>query len=712
MTSPPVSENVSSSARRTAVLLLLALAAALLSIFAQGFEFGVDNNIFHIPVVLRWYDDPRWASDAFVQSLRNFTSYVYPLLGLVATRENLKSVFFVAHVVSRWAAFFAMLAIMRHLGLRRTGQLTLAALVLAATPMLRHVTPIGKSGMLVDYFTHTEVTHGTVLGSLLLLVEGFPLLAFLLNGLTFDINAFVGVWIGVVLGVAEILRQRREGRILYGRLLLFAAANLVVALPTILWILGTLSGDQGAPFDVRLYLRDYFPFHFFIDTASVQNAVKLGIVVACGFAAIRGETPARRTWRDLYRALAGVFVIGMILPYLTGSPLLIKLHLMRIDALLILLTVVFTLATAVERFTDSVSDASPKQLGETAAALVTFMFDWPLAAIGLVTSASERDKDGGEVRSVRTLALAAAIAAIGVATMLSTTLGAGVAPALRVSTLLGAVVCLAIGVTTGSYVAASVSVVLLSQGDVYLFAAGALYMAGAILRTERREQALAATLSAAAGMAGLVAMAVGIALAADRRRAGIAAAMQLAAVFAYPVGRSAIKRLPAVPRLAPRTAMLTVAALGLVLIAEARRWLPVPTRATTDYSAVAHWAAQMTPTQSVFLVPYERLRLPIGFRLQSERAVWVDWKEGGAVMWQPSFYGQWNTRKTEVSQLMSVEASLAYACAHHIGYVVYDRRKRWLDAARFDAQRVYSTTTYDVYAAKECATGLPTRPRS
>ena len=57
----------------------LAVVGAILSITRQGFHFGVINNIFHIPIVLKLFDLGEFSKDPFYQSLRNFTSIVWPV---------------------------------------------------------------------------------------------------------------------------------------------------------------------------------------------------------------------------------------------------------------------------------------------------------------------------------------------------------------------------------------------------------------------------------------------------------------------------------------------------------------------------------------------------------------------------------------------------------------------------------------------------------
>ena len=86
--------------------LLVAAIAAALSLLHKGFVFGVENNLFHLPIVAGLYDEPQFHDDAFIQSLRYFSSGIWLLL------ENSEKhfgqtqlLFFVLTYLSRWLCF-------------------------------------------------------------------------------------------------------------------------------------------------------------------------------------------------------------------------------------------------------------------------------------------------------------------------------------------------------------------------------------------------------------------------------------------------------------------------------------------------------------------------------------------------------------------------------------------------------------------------------
>jgi hypothetical protein len=76
----------------------------------------------------------------------------------------------------------------------------------------------------------------------------------------------------------------------------------------------------------------------------------------------------------------------------------------------------------------------------------------------------------------------------------------------------------------------------------------------------------------------------------------------------------------------------------------------------------------------IFLVPvtngHSEDELSGGFQLHARRRVWVEWEQGAAVMWAPSFYDQWMQRFKEVSALQTPDDFVLYAQNHGIRNIV------------------------------------------
>ena len=65
---------VSSDAKSIAISILFLLLVSVSSVAFQGFNFGVNNNIFHIPIVLNYAGSIEGPHDLFNYSLKNFSS--------------------------------------------------------------------------------------------------------------------------------------------------------------------------------------------------------------------------------------------------------------------------------------------------------------------------------------------------------------------------------------------------------------------------------------------------------------------------------------------------------------------------------------------------------------------------------------------------------------------------------------------------------------
>ena len=81
----------------------------------------------------------------------------------------------------------------------------------------------------------------------------------------------------------------------------------------------------------------------------------------------------------------------------------------------------------------------------------------------------------------------------------------------------------------------------------------------------------------------------------------------------------------------------------------------------SEWERVAEWAKANTPPDSLFLNPVEKGRENAVFDTVSHRAVWVDWKRGGVIVWYPSYYKVWRQRMMETENLKTLDAKLGGA---------------------------------------------------
>src|SRR5580698_10700226 len=76
-------------------LLLISAIASLVSLCVTGCVLGVRNDLYFLPIGRALYDQPQFAHDAFIQSLRYYASGPWMLLSGVARRVDVSILFLV-----------------------------------------------------------------------------------------------------------------------------------------------------------------------------------------------------------------------------------------------------------------------------------------------------------------------------------------------------------------------------------------------------------------------------------------------------------------------------------------------------------------------------------------------------------------------------------------------------------------------------------------
>jgi hypothetical protein len=138
----------------------------------------------------------------------------------------------------------------------------------------------------------------------------------------------------------------------------------------------------------------------------------------------------------------------------------------------------------------------------------------------------------------------------------------------------------------------------------------------------------------------------------------------------------------------PRLIAVSLIVVGLSVIT-ASNWL-TNIRAMnwiSEWDKAGMWARQHTAPDTVFLMPTWYFRGAVGrtepgslqdaavlnagtFQYSSQRRVWVDFRNGAAVMWFPSYYHEWREKVLEVNRLTSPSLEAAYARKNGITYII------------------------------------------
>src|SRR5208283_1246175 len=245
-------------------LLLTAIIGALLSLALSGFVFGINNNEFHLPIVGLLYDEPQFAHDEFMQSLRYFSSGLWLLLRGADRYVDPHWLFLGLDYISRLIAFLGFLVCADLLGIRTSKDRAIFTGFLCLTILMRRFSYAGAGGLFINYFTHSEFANGLTLFTLYFAIRGRLAIAFLFNGAVFFINAFFAVWNAIPLGliIVFLLFTRRitiskmliEGAV---GLLLFAALSY----PVVSNIMANPEFGVTPDFDIVVFHAQYNPSH-------------------------------------------------------------------------------------------------------------------------------------------------------------------------------------------------------------------------------------------------------------------------------------------------------------------------------------------------------------------------------------------------------------------------------------------------------------------
>lgn len=651
--------------------------AAIFSVVYQGFNYGSNNNALQIPILQRASNPGLYPGDPYVATLDDYFSLFWWLLSRLPGVADWPAVFLGLHIATRWLTLLACFVLLRVLA-SHPGAALLSTALLGISASLAGGSAVGSSELFMDYFNHSHIAGFLVLFAFAASLRERHYWGAVLAGLAFDINAFMGAWALFSL-LALMVSTGRPRRISDS----FAAALLflLAASPALGWILSSTSAGSGnyPSFDYRDYLREYFPNHFLIDQASLHNILKLCLISLCGASAIYLLPHRSRQMGVIFASLITLFLIGAALPLLTSLPILLNLHLLRVDGFITFLSAIAVAGVSMDKLCKP--SKQPETCFSAVATLMGLAFgNWSITAAGLALSVHEK------TRAQKRLEL----------------LPAGL---LMASALFSARET-ALPVPAGS--------AEITAATAYLVATGSLYFAfplrpiGAFILPGIAGFAATGWAAALTGLALLAlvpgvlpesrhrgplqAAAVGAVIAADilgllvaNGRVGhlfFVAALALEIIRRHRPSQLRGQGMPAPAAARKATAILAAFLAMMTIPVVAGRvyrkdienpvaWLPAESwrEVQSAWRDVQVWANRNTPVDAVFLIPFHHV--DIGFGVFSERSIWIDWKQGGAVPWAPAYYWVWKAR-TEAQ--FRADDPRAFGRENRVSYAVVPKR--------------------------------------
>lgn len=619
---------------RGAALLAVLCVLASVSVAIDGFRWGLGNNALQAPILQRAVDPTLFPGDPFIATLDKYTSAVWWVLaqvGHVLEIREWEPIIFALHLASR-VLFLGGLHALIGVYVRDRRILFACVAVLALGASLRGPSVVGVHGLMGRVPDHTALATAVGLFAIAAALRARHVAAAVFAALAFDINAFVGVWLLPVVFVT-LYATRPELRGASRAWLSAAAGYGVLAAPVAIWVFSAVAAPSAAdapPLDYRAFLYEYFPKHFFIDSAARDDLHLLVTIVLVGVVGVITLGPAARGLRACYATWIAMFLLGAAAPYLTSSPSVLNLHLLRMDGFLMILAAV--VAATVAAVLIDARQAVPGSLAAavgTLAGLATGFWWLTLAGVG-TAAALLPDRP----RSIRWLAFAALGASAASVLLLFDHVSGN-----RGMSIAGALALVGTFIVTGAPAGAAFALAAVcsrtQQPKAVVLSLVALAVSVVPLSDASRRRGLAYVLLFAAGLLGVM-------------RASMLEHRLLIGFVIVTLAAELLMRRVDVARLgALRIGRFGYAGLvGLVALgalAELRRPGPRDPYAAeiTSWRELQVWAKSNTRIDDVFAVP----DWPDGFGVWSERSIWVNWKHGAAVMWDPTYQPVYQERR-------------------------------------------------------------------
>lgn len=317
-----------------------AFLGTCLALLSTGFSFPTNNNVFHLPIIERLYDLPGFAGDAFIQSMRYYSSGFWIILEGSADWAEPSVLFAVLMALSYLLTFVGFLACADYFGLRRLKPRLLFATLVALSPFMRGVSYAGGGGLFIGFFTHSEIANGLFLLAAWGLLTRRLTFALSLVGPTTFINAFFGVWLAsvlcFVLGV-NLVTKRMAWRELIKPIAVSFVVALAFSLPVIMNIVSNPDFGRPITFNYIEYLEQYWPYHFLYYTISADDYIKFVLLILLAASCLMYISDENRQMPLILFACVLLYILGMVAPHLTQSRWVLNLHLLRSSTLVHLL---------------------------------------------------------------------------------------------------------------------------------------------------------------------------------------------------------------------------------------------------------------------------------------------------------------------------------------------------------------------------------------
>ncbi len=310
---------------------LALLLISMLPVMVAGYHFGAGNQGIQIPFLARAIDARLFANDPMVvQTAADYPTFFFQILARLITVDEIPVTYFALHLLTSFAVVLAVFGLARVMFTDRMVA-WVAVLLIAAG----HHRALAGDDLYSAGFTHTWAVFPLAIASLLAVYRGWPVAAFILAGLVFNLHALTGAYLAAMLGVVAMGEwPERRWRALIG-----PAFFTVGALPTgLLMLHGAQDGFDAAWIDIT-HLRSAehsFPSRGWCrgDADLPRFACLIGLgAIAMSF---RSRSKIHRRTVLLAIGAALLMLIGLLFSEWIVIPLVLRAQLFRCTRLLMI----------------------------------------------------------------------------------------------------------------------------------------------------------------------------------------------------------------------------------------------------------------------------------------------------------------------------------------------------------------------------------------
>jgi hypothetical protein len=317
-------------------IFLFSFCFGMASCLFTGFSFGVNNNIFHLPIIFNLFDLDQFKEDLFIQSLRHYSSGFWFFLNGAHRHLDIEFLFLFLFILSRiifFLGFFLCGSLFSSLSWKDLFCLGVLTLL---NPFVYGMSFAGGGGLFIDSFTHSELANGLVLIFLYFLVQRKFGFALAINGLCFFLNCFMALWNFFPFGLVSILYLFNSNynkyflKSFFFGLLIFGCC----AWPVVSNIISNPYISSDLFFSYRDFLLFYWPYHSLAVSIPFFEYLKLvNLIIITVFCFTRLGLAGRK-FLFIFKCYFLLYLFGVFISFVFPSFFMLNCHLLRSSVIL------------------------------------------------------------------------------------------------------------------------------------------------------------------------------------------------------------------------------------------------------------------------------------------------------------------------------------------------------------------------------------------